>query len=176
MIRPAKLTDIPYIIGLTKACAADLCRKGIYQWNENYPSREAFMVDLERGELWVMEQQGHIMGCMALSEVMDEEYREVEWIAPTVDNRYVHRLAIHPEFQRRGYARQLMDHAEARARSEGAVSIRLDTFSQNSRNQKFYENRGYNRLGSVYFHQQSTDPFYCYELLLSSPGEPCPEP
>ena len=176
MIRPAKLTDIPDILRITKACAADLCRKGIYQWNELYPSLEAFTVDLERGELWVMEQKGHLIGCIALSKVMDEEYREVEWMTLTGNNRYVHRLAIDPEFQGLGYARQLMDHAEGRARSEGAVSIRLDTFSQNRRNQEFYEQRGYKRLGPVYFPQQSTDPFYCYELLLSSPGGSSPEP
>jgi len=176
VIRPAKLTDLPNILSLTKACAADLCRKGIYQWNEKYPSREAFKVDLERGELWVLELKGRLMGCMALSNVMDAEYKTVEWTGATGNNRYVHRLAVHPEFQGRGFARQLMDYAEARARSEGAVSIRLDTFSQNVRNQRFYENRGYNRLGSVYFPQQSTDPFYCYELLLSSPGESSSEP
>ena len=174
MIRPAKLTDIPNILSLTKACAADLCRKGIYQWNEKYPSREAFTADLDRGELWVLELKGQLIGCMALSKVMDSEYETVEWIGITGDNRYVHRLAIYPDFQGRGYARQLMDHAEALARSEGAVSIRLDTFSQNKRNQRFYENRGYTRLGSVYFPQQSAEPFYCYELLLSSPGESSP--
>lgn len=176
MIRPAKLTDLPDIISITNACAADLCRKGIYQWNEKYPSRDAFKADLERGELWVLEDKGRLLGCMALSKVMDAEYRAVEWIGATGNNRYVHRLAIHPEFQGRGYARQLMDYAEDNARSQGAVSIRLDTFSQNLRNQRFYERRGYIRLGSVYFPLQSTDPFYCYELLLSSPGGSSPEP
>ena len=176
MIRPAKLTDIPNILSLTKACAADLCRKGVYQWNEKYPSLEAFKGDLERRELWVLERNGRIIGCMALSTTMDAEYRTVEWLGVTGNNRYVHRLAIHPEFQGRGYARRLMDFAEGRARSEGAISIRLDTFSQNRRNQRFYEQRGYTRLGSVYFPRQSSDPFYCYELLLSSPRGSSPEP
>jgi len=107
---------------------------------------------------------------------MDAEYRAVEWIGVTGNNRYVHRLAIHPEFQGRGFARRLMDFAEDISRSQGVDSIRLDTFSQNLRNQRFYERRGYVRLGPVYFPQQSTDPFYCYELLLSSPGESSPEP
>jgi ribosomal protein S18 acetylase RimI-like enzyme len=176
VIRPAKLTDIPNIMSITRACAADLRRKGIYQWNEKYPSREAFEVDFERRELWVQEQKGQLLGCMALSKVMDAEYREVKWMGATGNNRYVHRLAIHPEFQGLGYARQLMDYAEGSARSQGAVSIRLDTFSQNLRNQQFYEQRGYIRLGSVYFPLQSPDPFYCYELLLSSPGGSSPKP
>ncbi|MEJ2583700.1 MAG: GNAT family N-acetyltransferase [Robiginitalea sp.] len=176
MIRTAKLTDIPNIMRLTKACAADLCKKGIYQWNEKYPSIEAFMADIVRGELWVLEGKGQLVGTVVLSEIMDTEYKTVKWMTGTGDNRYVHRLAVHPQFQGRGYASELMDFAEGRARSEGASSIRLDTFSQNKRNQRFYERRGYTRLGSVYFPQQSAEPFYCYELPLSSPGEPCPEP
>ncbi len=161
---------------LTEACAADLRSKGIYQWNEHYPSREAFRTDLKRGELWVLKPEGRLIGTVVLSKVMDAEYRAVEWLSPSVDNRYVHRLAVLPEFQGRGYARKLMDHVEARAREEGAASIRLDTFSQNKRNQRFYEQRGYTRLGSVYFPHQSPDPFYCYELLLSSPRGSSPEP
>ncbi len=161
---------------LTEACAADLRHKGIYQWNEHYPSREAFMADLKRGELWVMTSEERLIGTVVLSKVMDDEYRAVKWLSASVDNRYVHRLAVLPAYQGRGYARQLMDFAESRARDEGATSIRLDTFSQNKRNQRFYEQRGYTRLGSVYFPHQSPDPFYCYELLLSSPRGSSPEP
>ena len=46
------------------------------------------------------------------------------------------------------------------------VSVRLDTFSQNKRNLKFYESRNYNRLEEIYFPKQSEFPFYCYELIL----------
>lgn len=161
---------------LTEACTADLRRKGIYQWNESYPSRKAFMADWERGELWVLKPGGRLIGTVVLSKVMDDEYKTVKWLSASVNNRYVHRLAVLPEFQGLGYARKLMDFAEARARDEGAASIRLDTFSQNKRNQRFYEQRGYSRLGSVYFPHQSPDPFYCYELLLSSPSGSSPEP
>jgi hypothetical protein len=59
-----------------------------------------------------------------------------------------------------------MDFAEIQAKKTKASSIRLDTFSQNIRNQKFYELRSYKRLGEIYFPKQSTYPFYCYELVL----------
>ncbi len=47
------------------------------------------------------------------------------------------------------------------------LSIRLDTFSKNIRNQKFYELHGYNKLGDIYFPDQSENPFYSYELVLN---------
>jgi len=59
-----------------------------------------------------------------------------------------------------------MNFAEKYARDNNFTSVRLDTFSQNKRNQKFYETRGYQRLGDIYFPKQSKHPFHCYELKL----------
>ena len=44
---------------------------------------------------------------------MDDEYIPIKWIAPNVDNVYIHRLAVHPNEQGKGFAKQMMDFAEA---------------------------------------------------------------
>ena len=75
-------------------------------------------------------------------------------------------MAIHPDFQSKGYAQKLMAFGENYAKQYGFTSVRLDTFSQNKRNQQFYENRGYQKLGSIFYPKQSEHPFYCYELVL----------
>ena len=59
-----------------------------------------------------------------------------------------------------------MKFAEHYAQENNVLSIRLDTFSQNKRNQKFYELRGYKKLGDIFFPKQSKHPFHCYELVL----------
>jgi Acetyltransferase (GNAT) family. len=59
-----------------------------------------------------------------------------------------------------------LDFAEDKLRNQGCLSVRLDTFSKNVRNQKLYEARGYQRLGDVYFEQKSEHPFHCYELVF----------
>lgn len=166
MIVPAKISEIPEIILLTKQCAAAMISKGIYQWNEHYPSQQAFEKDVERKELYVYKIDDEIIGTVVISTFMDEEYIPINWLSPNENNLYIHRLAVHPSFQGQGYAVQLMDFAEAFAKAHNAPSIRLDTFSQNKRNQLFYEQRGYERLGNIYFPKQSEHPFYCYELLL----------
>ena len=97
---------------------------------------------------------------------MDKEYEPVKWLTNNSQNLYIHRLAVHPKMQGKGYAQQLMDFAESYAKQNNYISIRLDTFSKNFRNQRFYEQRGYVRLENVYFPQQSQDPFYCYELVI----------
>lgn len=166
MIRKATLKDIDRIISITKACASFMIDKGIYQWNEHYPNKAAFKNDVLRNELYVIEEDKTIVGCVVVSSFMDEEYIPVSWLTESNRNIYIHRLAIHPKYQGKGYAKKLMDFAEKFAKENNYTSVRLDTFSQNKRNQKFYELRSYKRLGDIYFPKQSNYPFYCYELIL----------
>lgn len=166
MIRKATLKDIDTIVGITEACTDDMVGKHIYQWNENYPNKTAFENDVTRGELYVLEVESIIIGCMVISSLMDHEYLPVSWLTPNQNNSYIHRLAIRPDHQGKGYAQMLMDYAETFSIENNYASIRLDTFSQNLRNQKFYELRGYKKLDSIYFPKQSEHPFYCYELIL----------
>lgn len=166
MIRYAKILEIPEILMLTRACTHHMIKMGIFQWNEEYPSKEAFETDIRRKELFVLELQDILIGCIAITPHMDEEYIPVEWLTPNENNIYIHRLAVDPEYQGKGYAQKLMTFAENYARENRYISVRLDTFSQNTRNQTFYEQRGYQKLGDVYFPKQSEYPFYCYELVL----------
>ena len=166
MIRRATIEDIDAILDMTKQCALSMIEKGIFQWNEHYPNREAFEHDVKRNELFVLEENKRIVGCIVISTFMDEEYEPIEWLTENKNNLYVHRLAVHPDVQGKGFAQRLMDFAETKAKIDKKCSIRLDTFSQNKRNQKFYELRGYKRLGSIYFPKQNEHPFYCYEHIL----------
>ncbi|QLG45462.1 GNAT family N-acetyltransferase [Costertonia aggregata] len=166
MIRYANLSEIPDILQLTRACARAMEKNGIYQWNEHYPTKLAFENDLKNNELYVLEVDNKVSGTIVISTHMDEEYKPIKWLTPSKNNIYIHRLAINPNLQGQGYARKLMDFGEAYARKNNFVSVRLDTFSQNKRNQKFYEVRGYQKLGDIYFPKQSDHPFHCYELVL----------
>lgn len=166
MIRKATKADIDPILELTKACAKHMVSKGIFQWNDRYPSRSAFENDVERSELYVLLKNNKVIGTVVCSTRMDDEYIPIQWLTTNDKNLYIHRLAVHPNYQGQGCAQQLMDFAEAYAEAQFFNSVRLDTFSQNTRNQKFYKQRGYQRLGHIFFPKQSEHPFYCYELVL----------
>ena len=166
MIQKGTFLDINRILEITKACAKHMIGKGIYQWNEHYPNKSAFEIDVNRNELYVLETNNNVIGCIAISTLMDDEYIPVQWLTPNTNNIYIHRLAIHPIHQGKGYAQQLMDFAELHAIDKNYSSIRLDTFSQNKRNQLFYELRGYKKLEDIYFPKQSKYPFHCYELIV----------
>lgn len=166
MIRKATETDIEPLLRITNACAKAMIANKIYQWNAHYPNKTAFKNDIERNALYVLEINKKSVGCIVISTLMDAEYIPIKWLTPNRNNIYIHRLAVCPKHQGKGYAQQLMDFAEQYALKNNYNSIRLDTFSQNKRNQKFYELRGYKKLGDIYFPKQSNYPFHCYELVF----------
>ena len=166
MIRAGNISDIDSILNITKSCAAHMIQNGIYQWNEHYPDKSSFINDAENMELYVYIENEKVIACISLCKKMDEVYFPVSWITKNYNNLYIHRLAVHPDFQKKGVGKVLMDFAEKYARKKECKSIRLDTFSVNKRNLKFYESRGYQRLERIYFPKQSEFPFYCYELII----------
>jgi ribosomal protein S18 acetylase RimI-like enzyme len=117
-------------------------------------------------ELYVLEKEGEVRGAVVISTQMDDFYRVINWLTPSSKNGYLHRLCVHPESQGKGYARKLLDFAEDQLKKQGCLSVRLDTFSKNHRNQRLYEARGYKKLGDVYFSNKSEYPFHCYELVF----------
>jgi ribosomal protein S18 acetylase RimI-like enzyme len=167
VIKKASKQDLEQLLNVVKSCGQNLIEQGIFQWNEEYPKREDLLEDLELQELWKLENENSIIGLIVLTENEDAEYQDVKWLTKNHKNLYIHRLAIHPDFQGKGYAQKLMDFAEKYALDNSYNSIRLDTFSQNKRNQQFYEQRNYIKLESIYFPNQSAFPFYCYEKIIN---------
>ena len=72
MIRLAKETELLEIMSITKACTAHMIDQGIYQWNDDYPSKKAFIKDINRKELFVLKINSKLIGCMVLTPVMDK--------------------------------------------------------------------------------------------------------
>ena len=166
MIRLANYSDLDNIKQVTEACAKEMISNGIYQWNEHYPSKDILEKDIAKKELYVTEINDSIVGCIMFSKYKDDLYNQIDWLTPDSENLYVHRLAVHPNNQKKGLARLMMNYAEEQAVKMNCVSVRLDTFSKNPRNSKFYKARGYVQLGNVFFPKQSKFPFFCFEKVL----------
>ena len=166
MIRLATKQDLYRIIEITRACAAFMISKNIFQWNEHYPNIETFEKDVDNQTLYVIESDLVVIGCIVISDYMDDFYSKVKWITPNNKNIYLHRLAVHPNYQGKGYAKQLMNFSFDFAQKNNFISIRLDTFSGNPFNNIFYPKFGFKKLGKIYFRKQSDKPFYCFEKII----------
>ncbi|MDG1792605.1 MAG: GNAT family N-acetyltransferase [Flavobacteriaceae bacterium] len=166
MIRKAIKDDLHRIIEITKACAVYMISNNIFQWNEHYPNIETFENDALNENLYVLEINKKLIGCLVISHEMDEFYMKVKWQTPNHNNIYLHRLAVDPSYQKKGYAKQLMNFSFEYAKVNSIKSIRLDTFSGNPFNNIFYSNLGFKKLGKIYFRKQSDKPFYCFEKVM----------
>ena len=168
MISTGTMNELDAIIRLTKACGQHMRDNGIDQWDEDYPNHAVIKRDLETKTLFAYREHNEIIGIVVLNETQDEEYKELHWSTADDDrNIVVHRLAVLPQHQGKGIGRMLMDFAEQWAVKNNYDAIRLDTYSQNPRNQRFYLQRGYTDLGPVFLKYKREHPYFCYELLLN---------
>ena len=102
MIRIAKLAEIGQIMEITRACANKMTSEGVFQWNNLYPNKNVFQKDVARSEFYVILNEGAIIGCIVISSEKDPEYSKIDWLSKDKTHYYIHRLAIHPHFQKKG--------------------------------------------------------------------------
>ena len=103
-IEKASEMDIEQLLSITKSCAKHMIENGIFQWNEYYPSKVVLLNDIGLNQLWKLVKGNSIIGLVVLTEVEDKEYKNVKWLTDNGNSLYVHRLAVHPDFQGMGCA------------------------------------------------------------------------
>jgi ribosomal protein S18 acetylase RimI-like enzyme len=165
IIEKATAGQLEMIFTIFMECRALIESKGIFQWTDNYPRPEHLAQDIEDGCLYALTEGNEVAGVVAVNEMQDAEYATIDWQDKDGKCMVIHRLAVHPKYQRQGFATMLMDFAEAHAATNTYTSIRLDAYSGNQDSCRFYEKRGYIKRGEVNFPGR-TLPFPCYEKQL----------
>jgi ribosomal protein S18 acetylase RimI-like enzyme len=150
------------VFTLVREAIRQMDSQGIAQWDERYPTREILAKDIEGGEMHILESEGKAAGIIVLSEHQEPEYAAVQWRFPG-PALVIHRLTVHPAFQRRGLASRLMDFAEEWAAARKYACIRLDAFSKNPGACALYANRDYRKAGIVRFRKGD---FLCFEKAV----------
>ncbi len=165
MIRRLNKEEIAAGFEVIDASRRKMIVEGISQWNEKYPNLETIANDVAKREIYGFITNEKVAGIIVLNQYQDEQYLEIEWKYNEGKIGVVHRLAVHPNFQNQGIAGKLMHFAEEYFASNQFASIRLDAFSENPIALSFYEKRGYERRGMVYFPFRDK-PFWCYEKQI----------
>lgn len=164
-IRKAQQEDIGEIMELIAKCVQAMQAGGSDQWDEDYPNREIIGQDIEGGTLYAYIENESVAGIIVLDEQPHELYGEIKWSQEQGRHLIMHRLAVHPEVQGKGIARKLIAFSEEYARSQGYSSIRMDTYSKNTRVLALYPSLGYERRGEVFFPDR-TASFPVFEKVL----------
>ena len=69
----------------------------------------------------------------------------------------IKRMRVAGEYQGRGYGQQILDALEARARTLGYQTLRLDTSILQIPAQKLYEKNGFHKVGRDIYHSRDTN-------------------
>lgn len=145
--RLAGESDIEEICSLIKNAVANMERDNIFQWDNLYPTKEDFLSDMEKQQLFVGLLDEDISVLYVINKECDRAYESGEWKYPDCEYRVIHRLCVNPNYQNRGIAKNTLLHIERELKKQGVKAIRLDVFSGNPYALSLYVNNGYEKVG-----------------------------
>ena len=147
--RAAKQEDIDEICAMVRSAVAEMERHHIFQWDSLYPTREDFLADMEKGQLFIGESGADIAVTYVVNRECDDAYQGGNWSFPGREYRVIHRLCVNPRLQNRGIGKDTLLHIERELKKQGVKSVRLDVFSGNPFALSLYRRCGYQEVGSV---------------------------
>ena len=165
IIRKANKTDLDNIMKMYKSCVTGMLKNGIDQWDDSYPNTEIIIEDLNVGTYYVVEMDGTIIGGVNIDKNQDDTYLALDWEDKSDSFLVVHRLGVKEEFWNKKIGKDLMLFTEKLVIEKGLKSIRLDTYSGNTKAMEFYRRLGYSELGTIDL-KPDKDKYYCFEKII----------
>lgn len=135
--------------------------EGNQQWDAGYPNGTVLEEDIQKGWLYVYEEQGQILGLVCINTMEPEGYEGLNWSRPgraTV----IHRTAVLPRCQGKGIGGALFNFAQKLAQENGTNYLKSDTYSKNTGMNRLMKHKGFQLVGSIFQHGKP-DPYRCYE-------------
>ena len=121
-IRPMQETDLDDVIAIEEAVYPFPWTRGIFH--------DCILVGYS---CWVYQQQQEVIGYVVMSAAAGEAH--------------ILTLAVHPEYQGQGIAKNILDHALENSRKKGVDTIYLEVRPSNSRAIDIYQKAGFNEIG-----------------------------
>lgn len=133
--------------------AADwLRRNGIVQWPERFSGVDDWrsvriQSHIKAGQVWMVRIHSEVAGVFILAEA-DPNYAH-GWPSDVEDGLYIYRMAMRREHAGNKLGQHMLNWASARAAALGYSWLRLDCHRNNEPLQRYYENAGFERVGTV---------------------------
>ena len=143
-IRQANEADIDTLVTLLRSSFSDVAER-FELTIENCPKNLAFCTkewvksDLDRGlRYYILEEDDRPCGCAA-----------IEKAGPDVC--YLERLAVLPQYRRKGYGKALVNHIFDQAGKNGAQKVEIGIISEDTKLKNWYSQFGFVRKGTKKF-------------------------
>ncbi|RDI41364.1 GNAT family N-acetyltransferase [Falsibacillus pallidus] len=164
-IQPLSREDKKDVLTLFSEVTKDLKLNGIDQWDFFYPNRFLIEGDLKRSQMYGMKNDGKLIGIIVLEDRGSKKHDHIDWQIKG-SAAWIHRLAVHPDYQGQGLGKRLLVFAEKFAQQKGHDCLRLDVYSANPGAVRLYEKAGYVYRGQIQYPMRK-QPYLCYEKTLS---------
>ena len=151
--RKTRNEDIPAVMKLIDQAKAYMKENGIDQWQNGYPNAESIRKDIEQDYSYVMEDEGKIIGTLAVIFDGEPTYDKIydgEWKTTEEPYAAVHRVAVDAECKGRGIAGTMIEEVAKLCRERGIRSIKNDTHRDNRSMQRMQAKNGFEYCGVIY--------------------------
>ena len=153
MIRKAVQADIPAVAAIyDKLHTEEEAGRITIGWIRGvYPTGDTARLALTRGDLFVQEENGTVVGAAIINQTQVDAYYEGRWQyeAEDSDVMVLHTLVISPLFGGKGYGKAFVGFYENYARTKHCHFLRMDTNCRNHRARAMYKKLGYREAGIV---------------------------
>ena len=131
-------------------------------WNEYYPSEDEIDFDLSRESLFIMKEDEKIIGAISIDD--DASVDELPyWSEELQPGAELSRLAINPNLQGQGLAKELIVYGMEELKNRGFKSLHFLVNCTNKKALKCYSAFGFTKVGECELYDQ---PMWCYEFEL----------
>lgn len=145
--------DIPGIMRIIRQAQEYMKAQGINQWQNGYPDEAIFEYDIAHDYSYVMEEDGKIIGTMAVIFDGEPTYDKIyDGAWKTVGEPYaaIHRVAVDAQMKGRGIAGAMISEVECLCRERGVHSMKNDTHRDNKSMQRMLAKNGFAYCGIIY--------------------------
>lgn len=153
MIHKAKTEDVQKVVKiyeeiLEKQSEGSECIgwiKGVY------PTERTALEALEKGELFVLEEDGTVLAAAKINQEQMPAYREAkwEWAAADEEVMVLHTLVVSPDAAGKGFGTKFVRFYEEYALQQGCRYLRMDTNEINTKARRLYKKMGYKEVGII---------------------------
>ena len=153
MIRQATRNEISGVVKIyDKILDLEAEGKAHTGWQKNiYPTEKIALDALEKGDLFVFEEDGCILAAARINQKQEEEYANCQWafVASDSEVMVLHTLVVDPDVSGRGIGSKFVCFYEEFALNNGCHYLRMDTNVTNTAARALYKKHGYSEQGII---------------------------
>lgn len=149
----ADIQDIDDVWNIIQNCSAWLAEQGLTHWSDYY-TKQMFEQRLngEEYEVYLMyDRQGNAVATASINTHCPEYYGEDvnQFTEPSEQAIYLTAIGVDPQYQGKGYAKEMLSMVEGLAKTRQIPFVRFDARASYTKLIDFYKKQGYKIVGSL---------------------------